>query len=153
MPHAPLFPGDHVVSLTSDCDITWVQIKLDHAKQRIVYKTQQMLIFYRNDKHEHETYVPCILEIVKQIAGILFCKQTKINLIVPSMLITMMKSAKSIVKNCLKCANSVAIVMQLSIFVLMTQSYHTFQPKKTIAMLILYFSKHTTKINLVLLWL
>ena len=29
--------------ITSDHDITWVQIKLDHAKQRIVYKTQQML--------------------------------------------------------------------------------------------------------------
>ena len=72
--------------ITSDCDITWVQIKLDHAKQRIVYKTQQMLIFDRNDKCEHETYFPCILEIVKQIAGILFYKQTKINLIVPCML-------------------------------------------------------------------
>ena len=45
-----------------------------------------MLIFDRNDKCEHETYVPHILEIVKQIAGILFYKQTKINLIVPSML-------------------------------------------------------------------
>ena len=72
--------------ITSDRDITWAQIKLDHAKQRIVYKTQQMLIFDRSYKHEHETYVPCILEIVKQIAGILFYKQTKINLIVPSML-------------------------------------------------------------------
>ena len=51
-----------------------------------MYKTQQKLIFDRNDKCEHETYVPQILEIVKQIAGILFYKQTKINQIVPSML-------------------------------------------------------------------
>ena len=59
--------------------------------------------------------------------------------------ITVTKSAKSTVKNCLKCTNSVTIVVQPSIFVLMTQSYHTFQPKKTIAMLILYFSNMQQK--------
>ena len=64
----------------------WIQIEIDHANQRIVYKTQQKLIFDRSDPHEHETYVPHIFEIVKQIAGILFYKQTKINLTVPSML-------------------------------------------------------------------
>ena len=51
-----------------------------------MYKTEQKLIFDRSEKCEHEPYVPHILEIVKQIAGILFYKQTKINLIVPSML-------------------------------------------------------------------
>ena len=64
--------------ITTDCDITWIQVELDHANQRIVYKTEQKLIFDRSEKREHETYVPCILEIVKQIAGILFYKQTKI---------------------------------------------------------------------------
>ena len=72
--------------IMTDCDIMWIQIEIDHANQRIVYKTQQKLIFDRSDPHEHETYVPCILEMVKQIVGILFYKQTKINLIVPSML-------------------------------------------------------------------
>ena len=72
--------------IKTDHDITWIQIELDHANQRIVYKTEQKLIFDRSEKCEHETYVPCILKIVKQIAGILFYKQTKINLTVPSML-------------------------------------------------------------------
>ena len=72
--------------IMTDHDITWLQIEIDHANQRIVYKTQPKLIFDRSDPREHEIYVPCILEIVKQIAGILFYKQTKINLIVPSML-------------------------------------------------------------------
>ena len=53
-------------------------MELDEINQRVVYHTQEQLIFYHAKPKEHKTYMRQMLEIVNRIAGILYYKQDHI---------------------------------------------------------------------------
>ena len=65
--------------VTTDQEIYWIQVELDEINQRVVYCTQEQLIFDCAKPKEHETYMHQMLEIVNRIAGILYYKQDHID--------------------------------------------------------------------------
>ena len=71
--------------VTTDHEIYWIQVELDEQCQCIVYHTQEELIFDCTNPKDHETYMQQMLDIVNQIAGILFCKQVNIDTILKFM--------------------------------------------------------------------